>query len=87
MSMNEVGAKGNCDFRISDLVKTLMELVFNTCGGFRLNPEGPVSQIHSPDLDVGSPGIFSELLRSVQTLKRQWGAGSNRKLPHLFNLW
>ena len=28
-------------------------------------------------------GIFSDLLRSVQMLKREWGAESNRKLPHL----
>ena len=31
-----VGAKGDWDFRISDLVKkTLMELIFNPCGEFR----------------------------------------------------
>ena len=29
------GVKGDWDFRISDLVKTLMELIFNTCGEFR----------------------------------------------------
>ena len=64
--------------------KTLMELIFNLCGEFRWNPEGPVSQIHSPHLLVGAPGIFSGLLRSVQMLKREWGAESNGKLPHLF---
>ena len=62
--------------------KTLMELIFNPCGEFR--PEGPVSQIHSPNLRVGAPGIFSDLLRFVQMLKRKWRAESNRKLPHLF---
>ena len=51
--------------------------------------EGPVSQIHSPHLLVGAPGIFSDLLRFVQMLKREregWGGGvrSNGKLPHLF---
>ena len=46
--------------------------------------EGPVSQIHSPHLHVGASGIFSDLLSSVQTLKREWGAKSNGKLPHLF---
>ena len=46
-------------------------------------PEGPISQIHSPHLYVGAPGIFSDLLRSVQVLKREWGAESNGKLPHL----
>ena len=51
--------------------KTLMELIFNLFGGFRLSPEGPVSQIHSPHLHVGAPGIISDLLRSVQLLKRR----------------
>ena len=30
--------------------------------------------------------IFSDLLRSVQMLKRKWGAEINGKLPHLFIL-
>ena len=84
------GEKDDCDFRISDLVKTLMELIFNPYNKFRWSPEGPVSQIHSPHLHVGAPGIFSHLLRSVQMLnrEREWGAESNGKLPHLFNpLW
>ena len=38
---------------------------------FRWRPEGPVSQIHSPHLHTGDPGIFSDLLRSVQLLKRE----------------
>ena len=29
-------------------------------------------------------GIFSDLLSSVEMLKREWGAESNGKLPHLF---
>ena len=45
---------------------------------------GPVSQIHSPHLHAGAPGIFSELLRSVQMLKGEWGAENNGNLPHLF---
>ena len=65
--------------------KTLMELIFNPCGEFWWSPEGPVSQIHSPHLHVGAPGNLSDLLRSVQMLKKEWGAESNRKLPHLFN--
>ena len=60
-----------------------MEQIFNPCGEFRRSLEGPVSQIHSPHLHVGAPGIFSDLLRSVQMLKRERGAGSNGKLPHL----
>ena len=44
---------------------------------------GPVSQIHSY-LHAGAPGIFSDLLGSIQMLKIEWGAESNGKLPHLF---
>ena len=63
-----------------------MELIFNPCGEFRWSQEGPVSQIHSPHIHVGAPGIFSDLLRSVQMLMREWGAESNGKLPHLFSI-
>ena len=45
---------------------------------------GPVSQIHSPHLHVGAPGIFSDLSRAVQMLKKEWGVESNLKRPHLF---
>ena len=45
---------------------------------------GEVNQIHSPHLDVGAHGIFADLLRSVQMLKREWGAECNGRLPHLF---
>ena len=55
-----------------------MELIFNLRGEFWWSPEGPVSQIHSPHLHVGAPGIFSDLLKSVQMLKREWGAGIYR---------
>ena len=64
--------------------RTLMELIFNPCGEFWWSPERPVSQIHSPHLHIGAPGIFSDLLGSVQKLKREWGAESHVKLPHLF---
>ena len=57
---------------------TLMELIFNPCGEFRWNPEGPFIEIHFPHLKAGAPGIFSDLLRSVQMLKREWGAESYR---------
>ena len=66
--------------------KILMELIFNPCGEFWWSPEGPVSQIHSPHLLVVAPGIFSDLLRFVQMLKREWAEESNGKLPYLFNL-
>ena len=51
---------------------------------FRWSPEGPVNQIHSPHLHDGTPGIFSDLSRSVQMLKEKWGAESKGKLPNLF---
>ena len=81
-----MGTKGDWDFRISDLAKrkTLMELMFNPCDEFLWSLEGPVSQFHSPHLLVGAPGIFSDLLRYVQMLKREWGAESKGKLPHIF---
>ena len=63
--------------------KTLMEQIFNPCCEFRWSPEGPVSQIHSPHILVSVPGIYSDLLRSVQVIKREWGAKRNGKLPHL----
>ena len=59
--------------------KTLMELWW-----ISVKSEDPVSQICSPHLFAGAPGMFSDLLRSVQMLKREWDAGSNRKLPYLF---
>ena len=64
--------------------ETLMELIFNPCGEFRWSPEGPVSQIHSPCLHDGTPWIILDLLRSIQMLKKDWGAESNGKLPQLF---
>ena len=60
------------------------KLIFNPCEEFRWSLEGPVSQNHTPHLLVGDPGIFSDLLRSVQMLKREWGVESNGKLSHLF---
>ena len=83
----EVGAKGDWDFRIADLVRNLDELIFNPCGEFRWSPEDPVSQIHSLHLHVGAPGIFSDLLRSVEMLKRECGAESCAKPLLLFNPW
>ena len=53
-----LGAKGDWDFWISDLVKkTLMELIFNPYGEYRC-PEVPVSQIHFSHLHIGTPGSF-----------------------------
>ena len=35
---------------------------------------------------VSPAGIFSDLLRFVQMVKKEWGAERNGKLPHLFIL-
>ena len=35
---------------------------------------------------VVAPGIFSDLLRSVQILKTEWDAESKGKLPHILIL-
>ena len=67
--------------------KTLMELMFNPCGKFRWNMEGPVNQIHSPHLLVGAPGIFLDLLRSVQMLKREWVQKATGSLQWRTCLW
>ena len=61
-----------------------MDLTFNPCCEFRWSSEDPVSQIHSPLLHVGAPGIFSDLVRSVQMITREWSTESNGKLPHIF---
>ena len=72
------------DSRISDLVKNPDGTDIISCGEFRWNPEGLVNQIRSLHLHAGAPGIFSDLLRSVQMPKREWGAEINGKLPLLF---
>ena len=71
------------DTWISKLIRNLMEIMFNPCSELRWSLENPVSQIHTPHLLIGSPGIFSDILRFVQMLKIEWGA-ENGKLPHLF---
>ena len=71
------------------LSKTLMQLIFNPCCEFRWSSEGPVSQIQSPHLHDGASEIYWDLLRSVQMLKREWGAkatGSYRTYLFLVNL-
>ena len=68
------------------MVKNPDELMFRPCTEFQSSPEGSVSKIHPPHLHVGAPGIFSDLLRSGQVLKRERErrAESNGRLPHLF---
>ena len=62
-------------------LKTQIGLIFNFCDEFLWSPDDPVSQIGSPHLHVGAPGIFSDLLRSGQMLKwvrRGEGCGKQR---------
>ena len=70
-NLRKKGAKGDWDLRISDLVKNPDGTDINHCGEFRWSQEGPVNQIHSPHLHVGGPGIFSDLLGSVQNVQMQ----------------
>ena len=58
--------------------ETLIERIFNPCGKFRWSPAGPVSKIRSPQLHADAPGTFTDLLSSLQMLKREWGAESKR---------
>ena len=59
---------------------TLLELIFNPCGDFRLSPESLVSRIHSPHLQAGAPGFFSDLLMS--DAKERVGFGKQREAIH-----
>ena len=43
--------------------KTQVELIFNPCGEYRSSPDGPDSQIYSPQLHIGAPEIFEGLFR------------------------
>ena len=56
--------------------ETLMELIFSPYGDFRVQL---VKSILLTSMLV-PPGIFPDLLRSVQMLKREWGAERNGKL-------
>ena len=62
--------------------KTLMELIFNPWGKFQWSPEGPVSRFTLLTSTVVPLDLFISL-RSVQMLKREWGAESNGKLMQL----
>ena len=59
-----------------------MELILTPMVNFDEVRRAQLAQIHSPHLQAGAPGIFSDLLRSVQKLKRGWDAESKGKLPH-----
>ena len=62
---------------------------WNFCDEFGWSSEGPISQSHYSHLHNGAPGIFSDLLRSVQMLKRDWvrkATGSYRTYSSLVKL-
>ena len=64
--------------------KTLMELIINSCGEFRWVRRAQLAKstlLTSTSVPLRSFQIF---LRSAQMLKREWGAESKGKLPHLF---
>ena len=63
-----------------------MKLIFNPCGEFRWSQEGPVSQIHSPHLHDGAPGIFSSLFRWNRESGVQKAMGSYRTYPSIAEL-
>ena len=84
--MNTGGAKVDLDFRISDLVKKPW---WDCC----LTPVVNLGEVRRAQLAKSTLltsslvplGYFSDLLRSVQMLNKEWGAESNGKLPHLLN--
>ena len=64
-----VSGEGDWDFRITDLVKTLMELIFNPCGEFR-RAQLPKSTLLT--YMFVPLRYFLDLLTYVQMLKREW---------------
>ena len=79
--LSSKGTKDDWDFQISYLVTNPHGTDVMNFGEVR---RAQLAKIHSPDILADAPAIFSKLSRSVQTLKREWGAESNGKLPHLF---
>ena len=65
----------------SDILESEIELIVFRIAFIAGLLIGPVSQIHSPHLHVGTPVIFSDLLRSVQMLERERvGCGKQREV-------
>ena len=56
---------------------------YSTLWWISVKPGGP-SQSNPLTSPPRAPGIFSDLLGSVQMLEREWDAESNGELPHLF---
>ena len=72
------GAKGDWDFRIFDLLKTLMELKFNPCGEFRWSPEGPASQIQLSSPPRWGPWDLFRSFKVFSDAKEKMGCGKQR---------
>ena len=72
-------AKGDWDFRISDLVKNP--------DGTDITPVVNIGEVRRAQLakstlltsTIGAPGIFSDLLRSDKILKREWDVVKQRE--------
>ena len=72
---------------ISDLVKNPDETdtVFTPCGEFQSSPKSVLSQIQSPPHWCPWDIFRSfDVCSDAKKREREWGAESNRKLPHLF---
>ena len=73
-----IGISGSLTWSI-----TLMDLIFNPVVNFCEVRRAQLAKSTLLTSMIVPHGIFSDLLRSVQMLKREWGAESNGKLPHL----
>ena len=63
--------------------KTLMEPILTPVVNFGEVRRAQLAKSALLTSTLVPPGIFSDILRSVQILKREWGVESNGKLPHL----
>ena len=73
----DMRAKGDWDFRISDLEKTLMELIFNPCGNFDEVRRAQLAKFTLLNSTLVRLGSFND----CSDAKDRVGCG---KQPHLF---
>ena len=80
VTTNIFGGEGDWDFRISDLVKTQMEQIFNPCGEVRW------AQLAKSTLLTSTLGPLGSFISSkvCSDAKGRMVCESNGKLPHLF---
>ena len=78
------GAKGDSDFWMSELVKNPDVTDLTPVVNFGEVRRAQLAKSTLLTSTLGPPGIFSDLLRCIQMLHREWGAESNGKLPYLF---